>query len=77
MNNSISNEIMISLTKNETIETTNENKKTTTIKNLIRKSMTKKEIQNLHRHQSRDSDDHEHYVLSNRVLNFEHNLFST
>jgi hypothetical protein len=44
VNNSILNEIVINSTKNETIETTNANEKTitTTMKNSIRKSMTKK-----------------------------------
>jgi hypothetical protein len=44
VNNSISNEIAINSTKNETIETTNASEKmtTTTTKNSIRKSMTKK-----------------------------------
>jgi hypothetical protein len=46
MNSSISNEIVINSTKDETIETANADEKTTTTtttKDLIRKSMTKKE----------------------------------
>ncbi len=78
MNNQISNEIVINSTKNETIEIINASKKMIiiTTKNSIRKLMIKK-TQNLHRHQSRDFDDYKRYVSSNRVLNFEHDLFST
>jgi hypothetical protein len=77
--NSISNEIAINSTKNEMIKTTNANEKmiTTTTKNSIRKSMTKKKTQDLHRHQFRDSDDHERYVSSRHVLSSEHDLLST
>ncbi len=79
VNNLISNEIAINSTKNKTIKITNANEKTTTMttKDSIRRSMTKKKAQNLHRHRFREFDDHKRYISSNRVLNFEHDLFST